>query len=305
MTTLKSLSGAWCMVLSSIFFAGMALGVRLLQRDAPEIHVIEIVFFRGVFSALGAWVLLRRARVTWSADHPWLLIGRGLLGFFGMTTYYVAIQQLDLSPAVTVQQMNPLFAALIAWVVLGETYGWRRASWTLVALGGVVMITQPPPLSDQGDWNAFGSMAALLSAVIGGCAYVYVRWLSRREHVLRIVAWFPLVAVAGTSLLMFAVPALVDDWPIRYVWPRSAGIWLEILLVAGGTLAGQLFLTHGLTKLPAGKAMTIGMLQVPMSLGYDVLIMNRGIEIFMTTAGQIQLAGTTLVCLAVVRTVRT
>jgi drug/metabolite transporter (DMT)-like permease len=93
--------------------------------------------------------------------------------------------------------------------------------------------------------------AALGGAALTAIAYVGVRELSRTEHPLVIVLWFPLVAAPA------ALPATLAQglWPTPTEWALLAGI---------GVLAqlGQVWLTRGLALETAGRATALSYLQI-------------------------------------------
>jgi drug/metabolite transporter (DMT)-like permease len=78
-----------------------------------------------------------------------------------------------------------------------------------------------------------------------------VRRATRTDHALVIIFYFPLVAVPAT------VPFAIRTW----VWPDLRG-WLLLLGLGVATQLGQLFLTHGLARVPAGRATTVGYVQI-------------------------------------------
>jgi drug/metabolite transporter (DMT)-like permease len=80
---------------------------------------------------------------------------------------------------------------------------------------------------------------------------VTVRRLGATEHPLVVVLYFPLVTVPLTA--GFALP--------QWVWPDATG-WLLLLGVGATTQIAQVALTKGLQRERAGRATSVGYLQV-------------------------------------------
>jgi drug/metabolite transporter (DMT)-like permease len=110
--------------------------------------------------------------------------------FGGLAGYYGAIALLPIADAATIQQIVPVLTALLAWWLLDEKVGWSTVFALVCGLAGVLVIVHP---SGSG-LNPTGAAIALAAAVCSSIAYVTVRTLSRSEHPLVIVFYFPLIA---------------------------------------------------------------------------------------------------------------
>jgi len=106
-----------------------------------------------------------------------------------------------------------------------------------------------------------GVAIALAGAVCSAIAYITVRSLSRTEHPLVIVFYFPLVVTP------LALPWAIVEW----VTPTPVEV---LLLIAIGitTQAGQVFLTMGLAADRVARATTVGYLQVAFAMGWQLII---------------------------------
>lgn len=69
---------------------------------------------------------------------------RGIFGFGGLFANYQSLRGLSLSDSVTIQFLAPNLTALLGFLVLGETMGWREVVAGLSCLGGVVLVARPP-----------------------------------------------------------------------------------------------------------------------------------------------------------------
>jgi drug/metabolite transporter (DMT)-like permease len=178
------------------------------------------------------------------------LVSRGLLGFIALACLYPSLARLPLADATTIQQTTPLLTALFAWRLLGERIGRGTAFAIASGLAGVVLIVHP---TGNGS-DPTGIALVLAYAACSSLAFVTVRQLSRTEHPLVIVFYFPLVA---------APLALPIDW---------------LLLVAVGatTQAGQVLLTMGLSLERAGRATAVSHLQVLFAMIWQLIAFGAG-----------------------------
>jgi len=270
------------MALGAFFFSLMSLFVKLVGQGVPT---MQVVLVRGLLTLGFTWVLIRRLPVHPLGNRRMGLFFRGFLGFAALSCFYYAVVHLPLAEATVLQYMNPVWAAFLAAAVLAERIGRREVALVVVALGGVILIARPtflfggpsPPL------DVFAVSLGLLGAALSGAAYVGVRELSRTEHPLVIVLYFPLVTVPAS--LPFAMANLV--WPS----PRE---WLLLLGVGITAQVGQIYITRGLRREPAGRATAMGYLQVVFATLWGLLFFAEFPDRW-AIAGSLTILGCTLV----------
>ena len=98
-------------------------------------------------------------------------------------------------------------------------------------------------------------------------AYVCVRKLSATEHTLVIIFYFPFISI----------PATIPGVLLRGVVPTSTEL-LWLLGVGVLTQLGQIWITEGLRRLPAGQATTINYVQVLFAALWGWLWFNEQIN---------------------------
>lgn len=242
--------GAPAMLASALSFSLMSLMVKLLGERLP---VQEIVFFRAIISLALSWYFLRRAKTSVWGKNRRLLLLRGLFGYLGLSCFFYAVTGLPLAEVTVLQYLHPVFTAVLAALILREKAG--AVLWISIAtsLVGVVLVTRPPWLFDatEGQLPLLPTLAAIAGALLSAAAYTTVRHLSRREHPLVIVFYFPMVAV----------PASVPAFATNAVLPAGSE-WLLILGIGVTAQVGQIMLTRGLRLEPAGRATALSYCQV-------------------------------------------
>lgn len=227
------------MALSAFFFAVMAAAAKHLGGRVPP---QEIILVRGVLNAAFTFWLLSRRGLPWRPRRTGLLLLRGTLGHVALSAYFWSVAHQPLASAVLLQQVHPVFTAVLAAWLLGERPGPRFLPAFLLAALGVAALS---PAGGGAPVTSPTALAVgLLGAVLSAAAYVTVRDARRTEHELTIVLWFPLVSVplaaAGTLVEGPVIPSPAD--------------WGWLLFIAAAGQAGQLFLTRGLFQVPAGRA---------------------------------------------------
>lgn len=242
--------GLWYMIGGAFSFSLMSLAVKLVGQRIPS---QEVVLVRGAMNAAFSYALLRRAGVRPWGEHPRALALRGLFGFSSMSCLYFALVRLPLADATVLQYTSPVWTALLAVWVLGERMRPWEAALAGASLAGVVLIARPSFLFGAAAprLDLLAVAASLAGAMFSAAAYVTVRKLGRTEHPLVIVFYFTLVTV----------PASLPGALTNLVQP-TAREWLVLLAVGVTAQFGQVFLTQGLQREPAGKATAAGYLQV-------------------------------------------
>jgi drug/metabolite transporter (DMT)-like permease len=223
---LKSMNfslGAKYIILSTIFFALMNVGVKYIRR----IPAYEIVFFRALVSLAVAYALIKRKGLNpWGNNKP-LLIYRGIAGTIALMMYFYTLQHMPLASAVTIQYLSPIFTILIAGVMLKEPA--RPVQWLFFAISfiGVMMIK-----GFDMRISVFGLVIGIAAAFFAGLAYNFIRKLKDYDHHLVVVFYFPLVTVPTIGLYTFA----------HWVIPGPVE-WLILILIGLATTAAQIYMT--------------------------------------------------------------
>ncbi len=210
----QPLRAALLMLGSTVFFALMAVAIRLASAT---LHTFEIAFFRNFFGLIAALPLLLRhgPDLLRTTQLPRYLF-RCVIGAVSMMAGFWAIGHLPLAQAVALSYSTPIFVTITAVIFLHEQVRARR--WAAVALGfvGVMIIVRP-----GSDSFTAGSLVALTAAVLSGIVAIQIKQLSKVEPADRIVFYTTLLWVP-----MSLLPALaVWEWPqgVVWVWMAAAG----------------------------------------------------------------------------------
>lgn len=259
----RSPGGVRHMVAAAFFFSLMSLVVKTLGTGVPT---AQVVFARSVVMMAIVVVMIRRAGVPLWGNRRRYLTLRGLAGFSALFCFFYAVPRLPLADVTVIHFTNPVFTAVFAAVALGESMGRREVAGLVTSLAGVVLIARPSFLFGTSgaflDPVAVG--AALLGAVLSSVAYTTVRKLRETDHHLVIIFYFTLVSVPASLPLMWG----------HAVWPTPVQ-WLLLATVGVVTFIAQVFLTRGLHRERAGRAMAISYVQVIFAAAWGLLLFRE------------------------------
>lgn len=242
------------MLAASLLFATMGVCVKLA---ANHFSAAELVFYRGFISLVLVWLYLRHTGIAILTAQWRLHVLRSLAGLVSLVCYFIAISQIHLATAVTLNYTSPLFLALLLAWWEGEHLG-RLA---LVAIGcgflGVVLLLRPTLAADQLGGALFGLASGLISSV----AYLQVRKLTEAgEPAGRIVYWFSLITTLAGLPWVLGVERLFDTalpTTTSRLWSAdSPALWQLLGVGVFGALA-QLCMTRAYA---GGKTLAIASL---------------------------------------------
>ena len=227
-------------LVSALSLALMFAGVKWVgQRGAG---VAEVLFYRQIGSVVcaAAFVTLGPGFASLRTQRFGAHVMRMAIGVIAMLLNFLMVTLLPLAEATAIGFSVPIFATLLAAVVLGEPTGRWRWGAVLVGFVGVLVIVQP----GNGHVSAYGGAVALGAVVSTACATIAIRHLGATEAVATTVFWFGATSLVPLGL---AMPLVAH--------PHDAGTFAAI---AGLSLAGgiaQLALTGSLRLAPVALVM--------------------------------------------------
>ncbi|HYE58909.1 MAG TPA: DMT family transporter [Rhodothermales bacterium] len=256
--------GLRLMVLAALGFSLMTLCAKLI---GPRIPTEQLILVRTVITLFGTLALLWRQGVSpvLGRHRGWLFL-RGAAGFIALDCLFYAVPRLPLAEATIFQYLNPILVTLLAWPFLGE----RITRGAIGALGlcivGLFLVARPGWLfgAHVAGLDTYAVGIALLGALMSSVAYLAIRRIGTREHPLVIVLYLPLVSLP--SALFFTLGHYVPPTPTE---------WALLIAIGVLTQGAQLALTRGLQLEAAGRATTVGYLQIVFAAVWGVLFLGE------------------------------
>ena len=260
----SEMQGGRALILSSLAFSLMTVCVKQLGGRLP---VSEIVLVRSLVSIGLTGAAMRISGVSPLGVNRRLLVIRGLCGSMALLCFFEAITNLPLASATVLQYTYPTFTAAAAWFLLRERLRRRIALAVVLGWAGVICVIQPP-------WIGAGleglplipALLGVAGALFTALAYVSVRRLASTEHPLVIILYFPMISVPLT------LPAVLQSG----VWPTGFE-WLWLLGVGILTQLGQIWVTKGLSSLPAARATSLNYVQVVFAATWGWIWFEEGV----------------------------
>jgi len=274
--------GIRAMAIGAFWFSLMGLFVKLAGR---RLGSMEIVFARSVITLGLSWWSLWRAGISPLGNNRRLLFIRGMLGATALLFYFYSIVHLPLGEATLIQYTNPVFATVLAAIILRESLRAREIACLVASLLGVLFVAHPPSAlaADSAAANPLYIGAALVGAACSGFAYTLVRKMRGVEHPLVIVGYLPLLSVP------MSMPFAIAQWR----WPDACE-WLLLVGVGVTTQLAQISMTHGLQLERTARATTAGYLQVAFAVLWGAIFLGEIPDVW-TLAGAVTIIGATLV----------
>ncbi len=196
---LPPLKSGW-MLVAGFSFAVMGVLVKL---GAKEFSPAELVFYRSFFGLIPVFLLGMRQRQTIRTVYWRLHLFRSVTGVISLWLYFMALAQLPLATAVTLNYTSPLFLALLITLLARDKLQ-RPLLLTLVfGFMGIVLVLKPHLGPDQ--W--FAGLLGLLSGFGAGVAYLNVRAMGELgEPEWRIVLYFSALSTIVLGIYLLFVP---------------------------------------------------------------------------------------------------
>jgi drug/metabolite transporter (DMT)-like permease len=202
-----NLRGAVLMLLSSLGFTVMAV---LIRDVAATIDPLQMAFFRCTIGWLAILPFVAHVGLgTVRSNVLRLHLSRAALGTIAMFCAYYAIAHMPLADFTALSFTRPLFATVMAVIVLHEIVRWRRWTATIVGFLGVLVMVRPGVAEiNPATFVALGESVSLALLI------VIVKLMPRAEKTLTMLFWFGVFSIPIT-----AVPAiLVWEWPTAIEW---------------------------------------------------------------------------------------
>ncbi len=264
------------MAASSLVFSAMSLLVPF-AKPASTFVMASSRYVIGIAAVLGMALFgLTRLRFR---NWLWLVI-RGVFGAVATYLYYYGIVTLGLGMGTILNYTYPVFAAVLAPLLLGERLPWDVAAAVLVSFGGIFLVVDP--LASGAGGVSRDMTLALLGGVTSGVAVVAVRKLRETES----------SPVIYLSQCVFGI--LVTGYPAaRSSFSFGLPVWIVLLGIGILATVAQLLMTSAYRDVPA----TEGSL-----LAFLTLVLNAvlGVVVFGESFRPVALAGSLIVLAACV-----
>ncbi|OLN92019.1 putative membrane protein YMR253C-like protein 1 [Colletotrichum chlorophyti] len=312
--------GVVLVALSQFFGALMNLTARLLELEGEGMHPLQVLFARQSVTMVCCCAYMCYMKTL---DFPlgkkeirWLLVARGMLGFFGIFGMWYSMMYLPLAEATVITFLAPSVAGYICYLAFGEPFTRSEQIGTVIAFFGVVLIARPTSLFAGDSTSAApehhapaannGTMPSTLPglnhqtttserltavgvAIVGvfGAAGVFatIRRIGKRAHPLISVNYFATWCTIVCTVVLTAAPLLDVGQPaLRFALPQTARQWLFLVLLGGFGFVMQFLMTAGLGIDRSNRANAMIYVHALFAAGFDRFVFGNVMG-WMTLAG--------------------
>lgn len=252
--------GILLMVLGGFAFATMG---ALTHELGKHCDWLLIAFFRMLISFIITFGLALRAGINPFVFNNSTLWLRSLVGSSAMLATFYALTQLPISEVAVITETRPIWVAILAGYILGETSS--KKIWLSIIFGmiGVILVEHPRILEQN-----FAGLLAVYAAFGGAVVMICLRKLKNLDPRV-IVTHFSGTATIITLIILFSVRGEVD----LSVFDSTTIILMLLGVGVFGTI-GQLAMTKAFSIGEAPSVASAGFIKVGFSAGYDLLIWN-------------------------------
>ncbi len=204
-----SLPAIGFMLLATLTFTVMHAAIKYLSTEpvagAEPLHPMVIAFFRVAFGMIVIVpFILRDGWGLFQTKRFGMLGLRAVLNACAMVMFFTALSLTTLTAATALGFTAPIFATILAMVLLREKVGWRRWTAILVGFAGTMVVLRPAVGS-----VGVGDLLVLASALLWGLVMIVVKDLGRTESSVTITAYMQLMMAP----LILIAAVFVWSWP--------------------------------------------------------------------------------------------
>ncbi|TDZ31170.1 putative membrane protein [Colletotrichum spinosum] len=305
--------GVVLVALSQLFGALMNLTARLLELEGEGMHPLQVLFARQSVTMVCCCAYMYWMRIP---DFPfgrkeirWLLITRGVSGFFGIFGMWYSMMYLPLAEATVITFLAPSVAGYVCYLALREPFTRAEQIGTVIAFFGVVLIAHPASLftgdstssaaatAPEHQTHANGTapstlpglnhqattaerMTAIGVAILGvfgaAGAFTTIRWIGKRAHPLISVNYFATWCTIVCTVVLTAAPMLELGQPaLRFALPQTGRQWMFLFLLGMFGFIMQFLLTAGLGTDRSNRANAMVYTHMLFAAGFDRYIFGN------------------------------
>ncbi len=257
-------------------FGAMSVVAKNIMEDTSSVNyaalysLIALVFYTPVFLYY---------MITTSPDfrfYALIAMGLSMIGnVLAFLVYNYSVKEGQLSQVVPVTRLTPIFAAVIAAIVLGEQLDLALASGILLATSGAVLILKEENISYlksmEDGIRTKAVKAALASALLYGMTSVADRYATQ---IIQPEVYNYFIYIALTTGFL-ATAYFKEKEPIKELKEDFNEYRLLYILTGLTAAASSLAIFKAFSQAPAAKVTTVQQFQVLIPVIAGVLIFNE------------------------------
>ncbi|MEK9673076.1 MAG: DMT family transporter [Rhodospirillaceae bacterium] len=266
--------------LAALWMTGTLSSLALMaiagRELAGELSTLQILFFRSIVGlAVISLVIWRAGAHHFKTRQPWLQVLRNGAHYVGQFGWFYGLAFLPLAQVFALEFTMPVWAALMAPLLLGEKLTPARIASVLIGFCGILVILRPSmaPIGTP-------ALAVLMAAVGYAVAYTLTKKLIRTDTPLSIVFYMTVV-----QLPLGGIPTLFD-----WVMP-SAHAWPWVVVVSITALTAHFCLARAFSFADAIVVVPMEFLRLPLIAVAGFLFYGEPFEVWVLAGAAVIFVG--------------
>jgi len=215
--------GMLLMLAATLCFVGMQ---SIIRHVGESMHPFEVAFFRNVFGLLAlAPIFWRQGLTPLKTEKLHRHTVRGVIQAGGMLAFFYGVTLIPLSQVTALSFSAPLFATLLAILVLGERVRIRRIAALVLGFVGMLIVVRPGV-----EEINLGTLLIVCSSVGWGVAIALIKSMTKTESSATLTVYMGIFLTPIT----FIFALFVWQWP---TWDELCWLFLVGVLGTLGHLA--------------------------------------------------------------------
>ena len=269
----SSLMGIFWMVVTTIFFVGVTIFVKILGETIPSSQTAFIRYLFGTFFLLP--IILKSLKNT---QFPLIkkFFFRSFFHAIGVSLWFYSMTVITIAEVTAIGYLTPIFVCIGALILFKEKLKGYRTFAVLFSFLGIIVILRPGFQEIK-----LGQIFMLLAAFVFAISYLMAKQLSNNKSSLVIVGFLSIFTT------IFLLPLAFINW----VNLTLNATFILFLISVFATL-GHLTMTQAIksTKMTITQPFTF--LQLVWSVIAGIILFDEKFDIYVITGGVIILIST-------------
>ena len=242
--------------------------VAIIKYFSTDVSLSIVLMFRYLFCLPILVVIGLRIGGTsyFKIKNKKVMSLRSVAGLLGLSFWYLSVIHLDISKALALSQVMPIFICILSILFLGENVGIYRWSAILVGLSGAVIIIDP----DSKNWYDIGLLYIFLGTLFASIMFVSLRRLGMTENAVATAFWYNLFGSFVFSI--YCISTFTFD-------NISPGIWAMLIIIGVMASAQQIFMALSHTYASASSLAPVHYTTIPMGVVIGIIVFNEKIDL--------------------------
>jgi O-acetylserine/cysteine efflux transporter len=241
---------------------------------------------------LGMRLTAASAALVWVAKSPRGMVIPLLLISLTLCTLHfgfglVGVQYIEAGTGAVAMQVSVPFAALIAWLLFRETFGWNRLAGLVIAFGGITILAGMPQIGNRPGMFLLMIASAFFFAV----ATVQIKRLGKADY-MSVNAWITIFGVPQAFLISW----IFEEGQVQALSEAPLPVYGAVLYMAVfAGVVGQGFWYRLIQLYTTNQIMPFTILVPVMAVVFGVVLLGETVSWQLALGGVITITGVAII----------